>query len=183
MNVIQTDIPDVKILTPRRFGDSRGWFAESYNRERFAEAGIHINFVQDNMAFSATEGTLRGLHFQAPPSTQDKLVWVALGKILDVVVDIRKCSPTYGCWVSMELTAETGETVLVPKGFAHGYCTLVPNCLVLYKASNYYAPDLDFGVAWNDPDIGIEWPFGADRVTVSEKDSRQPSLKDLESPF
>lgn len=183
MNLEPTEIPDVKVLTPRRFGDARGWFAETYNRARYVEAGIAVDFVQDNMAFSAIAGTLRGLHYQAPPAAQDKLVSVARGRVLDVAVDIRKGSPTFGRWVAVELTAVRGETIFVPKGFAHGYCTLEPDCLVTYKVSAFYAPDVDFGIAWNDPDLAIKWPFPVDRITLSAKDKAQPRLKDITTPF
>lgn len=173
----------VQILCPKRFGDHRGWFTESWNQERFRAAGIALDFVQDNHSMSSQVGTLRGLHFQTPPFAQDKLVRCLKGRIFDVAVDIRKGSPTYGQWVGRVLSAENGEQLLVPVGFAHGFMTLEPETEVAYKTSNYYARDCDAGLMWNDPEIGIAWPAEAGTPVLSEKDEKQPRLRDFDSPF
>ncbi len=183
MEILTLDIPEVKILKPRKFGDDRGFFSETYNKRILAEQGIELNFVQDNHAFSAERGTIRGLHFQAPPYAQDKLVRVAQGSVLDVAVDIRRGSPTYGKFVSAVISAEAWNQILVPIGFAHGLCTLEPDTVVIYKVTNYYAPDHDLGLLWNDPDIGIDWPVGENEARLSDKDRRQPRLRDFDTPF
>jgi len=183
MQVEATEIPDVKIFTPRRFGDSRGFFSEVYNRRVFAAAGVTLDFVQDNQSLSRDVGTLRGLHFQAPPFAQDKLVRVVAGSIFDVAVDIRKTSKTYGRWVGVELSAENFRQLLIPVGFLHGFVTLEPDTMVLYKVSAPYSGQHDLGVAWNDPDIGVAWPQLAVAPTLSAKDSVQPSLRNLKNPF
>ena len=183
MNIRELALPGVLVLTPRRFGDARGWFSEVYNAPAWREAGIMTDFVQDNHSFSARQGTLRGLHFQAPPRAQDKLVRCTRGRIWDVAVDFRNGSNTLGRWVAAELTAEGGEQIFVPAGFLHGFVTLTPDCEVLYKVSDTYAPDCDGGVIWNDPDIGIDWPIDEDAVTLSDKDAKLPRLTDTESPF
>jgi dTDP-4-dehydrorhamnose 3,5-epimerase len=177
------EIPDVKILTPRKFGDHRGFFSETYNKKDLAAQGIELDFVQDNHSFSADRGTIRGLHFQAPPFAQDKLVRVAQGSMLDVAVDIRRGSPTYGKFVSAVISAEAWNQILVPVGFAHAFCTLEPDTVVIYKVSNFYAPDYDFGLLWNDPDIGIDWPVAEAEATLSDKDRKQPRLREIDSPF
>lgn len=173
----------VQLLRPRRFGDSRGWFSETWNKERFAAAGLKLEFVQDNHSLSGQVGTLRGLHFQTSPFAQDKLVRCLKGRIFDVAVDIRKGSPTYGQWVGRVLSAENGEQLLVPVGFAHGFMTLEPDTEVAYKTSNYYDKSSDSGLMWNDPDIGIQWPLETAAPILSEKDQKQPSLRDFDSPF
>jgi dTDP-4-dehydrorhamnose 3,5-epimerase len=183
MDVRPLDIPDVKLITTKRFGDHRGFFSETYTRKAFVEAGIDLDFVQDNHSRSAERGTLRGLHFQGPPFAQDKLVRVLKGAILDVAVDLRRGSPTFGRHVAVELTDESWQQLLVPAGFAHGFCTLVPDTEVFYKVTNYYAPQHDFGVLWNDPDLGIDWPVSDSEAVLSEKDSRQPRFKDLKTLF
>ncbi len=183
MLVEQLKLPEVLLLTPKKFSDSRGFFSETYNLKRLAEAGVDLEFVQDNQAFSADQWTLRGLHFQAPPFAQDKLVRVLRGSVLDVAVDIREGSPTYGQHVSVVLSAEAWNQVFVPVGFAHAYLTLEPDTEVFYKVSNYYAPDHDHGLMWNDPDLAIDWGVPPQEVVLSEKDKRQPSFRDLESPF
>lgn len=183
MDVRPLDIPDVKLITTKRFGDHRGFFSETYTRKTFVEAGIDLDFVQDNHSRSAERGTVRGLHFQGPPFAQDKLVRVLKGAILDVAVDLRRGSPTFGRHVAVELTDESWQQLLVPAGFAHGFCTLVPDTEVFYKVTNYYAPQHDFGVLWNDPDLGIEWPVSDAQAVLSEKDSRQPRFKDLKALF
>lgn len=170
-------------IVPARFGDARGWFTESYSRRRLAELGIDIEFVQDNHSFSATKGTLRGLHFQSPPHVQAKLVRCIAGVIWDVAVDLRAGSPTYGKWVAAELTASGGEQLYVPAGFGHGFVTLTENAEVAYKASGYYAPECDGGVVWDDPDIAIDWPLSGQQPVLSDKDRALPRLKDFASPF
>ena len=178
-----TGIPDVIMLAPRRIRDDRGWFAETYNARSFAPMIGDIDFVQDNQAFSAARGTLRGLHFQCPPQPQAKLVRVLKGSIFDVAVDIRAGSPTYGRWIGVTLTAEGSEQLFVPHGFAHGYCTLEPGTEVAYKVDGFYAPDCDAGLAWDDPTLGIDWPISRDEVILSDKDRRLPAFKDFASPF
>jgi len=174
---------DVIHIQPARIGDNRGWFSETFNARFYAEAGIDCVFVQDNTSLSAATGTLRGLHFQLPPHAQAKLVRCTRGRILDVAVDIRDGSPTYGKWMSVELSAAGGEQVFVPAGFAHGFCTLEPDCEISYKVTAYYAPDADRGLAFDDPALGIDWPFPAADLTLSDRDRRHPRLSDLGVPF
>ncbi len=176
-------IPDVKVLTPKKNCDYSGIFSEVYNKKTLAEAGIDITFVQDNHAFSAEKGTVRGLHFQIPPFAQDKLVRVVRGSVFDVAVDLRRGSPTYGQHVSVVLSAEAWNQILVPIGFAHGLMTLEPDTEVIYKVSNYYAPDHDKGLLWNDPALGIEWPVAEKEAILSAKDKVQPRLADLPPYF
>lgn len=183
VTVAPTAIPDVIMLTPRRFGDGRGWFTETYSTRSFAQALGEIVFVQDNQAFSAARGTLRGLHFQRPPQAQAKLVRVLKGSIFDVTVDLRAGSPTYGRWVGVALTAERGEQLFVPHGFAHGYCTLEPETEVAYKVDGFYAPDCDAGLAWDDPTLAIDWPISPHEAILSDKDRTLPAFKDFVSPF
>jgi dTDP-4-dehydrorhamnose 3,5-epimerase len=171
-------LPDVLLITPKRHGDARGWFAETWSKRVFDEAGIRADFVQDNQAFNARKGTLRGLHFQQAPHPQAKLVRVLRGAIWDVGVDIRPGSPTYGRWAAATLTAEGGEQLFVPRGFAHGYVTLTDDTELAYKVDGLYAPDREGGVAWNDPDLALPWPLEGEPV-LSEKDQRLPRLKDL----
>ena len=172
------------LIDPARHGDARGWFAESYNRNTFANLGIKSEFIQDNHSLSVPAFTLRGLHFQRPPRAQDKLVRCIRGCIYDVAVDIRQGSPTYGTWVGAELSAENGRQLFVPIGFAHGFITLVENCEVIYKCSDTYAPSLDAGIKWDDPAIGVAWPIPAGVVPhLSPKDALQPFLADFDSPF
>jgi dTDP-4-dehydrorhamnose 3,5-epimerase len=171
-------IPDVKVISSPRFGDHRGFFSETFNASAFAAGGIRLNFVQDNHSRSANVGTVRGLHFQSPPYAQDKLVRVPRGRILDVAVDIRKSSPTFGRYVAIEISAEVWNQVLIPIGFAHGFVTLEPDTEVIYKVSNYYAPDHDCGILWSDPALGIEWPVTADTAILSDKDRGLPCLAD-----
>ena len=181
MQLDPTALPGVMILTPARFGDARGWFSETWNAARMAEAGLDLAFVQDNHSFSAEKGTLRGLHFQRPPRAQDKLVRCTRGTILDVAVDIRKGSPHYGQWVGVELSAENGKQLLVPKGFLHGFLTLTPDCEVQYKCTDTYAPDCDGAVAWNS--AGIDWGLNGATPVLSAKDAAAPALADFDSPF
>lgn len=171
-------IPEVLLITPRRHGDARGWFTETWSRKTLAEAGIDADFVQDNQAFNARKGTVRGLHFQKAPHPQAKLVRVLRGAILDVAVDVRTGSPTYGRWVAAELTAERGEQLFVPRGFAHGYSTLTDDCELAYKVDGLYAPATEGGVIWNDPDLAIDWRVEGEAV-LSDKDKVLPRLKDL----
>ncbi len=181
MKIEQTDLPDLLILTPTRFGDERGWFSETFNAARMVAAGLTMAWVQDNHSMSARVGTLRGLHYQRPPHAQDKLVRCSRGAIFDVAVDIRQGSPTYGRWKGVELTPQNGRQMLVPKGFLHGFVTRVPDTEVQYKCSDVYAPDCDGAVRWDDPDIGIDW--GVSAPVLSAKDSVAPALRDLASPF
>ena len=183
LTVEPTAIQDVKILTPKRFGDERGFFSEVFNEQRFADAGIAVHFVQDNHSLSAKAGTIRGLHFQAPPFAQAKLVRVVRGRMLDVAVDLRRSSPTYGRHVAVELSPESWRQIFVPVGFAHGFCTLEANTEVVYKASNYYSAAHDFGLAWDDPSLGIRWPAAPGGATLSDKDRRHPTLSDLPAYF
>ncbi len=183
LTIEKAEIPDIKIITTKKFVDRRGFFSEVYARRTFAEFGIDLDFVQDNHAFSAERGALRGLHFQSPPFAQDKLLRVTRGRILDVAVDLRRSSPTFGRHVAVELSAENWRQVLVPIGFAHGYVTLEPNTEVLYKVTNYYAPDHDHGLAWDDPQLGIHWGIDADQAILSDKDRKHPRLADLPKFF
>ncbi|MHA7872571.1 MAG: dTDP-4-dehydrorhamnose 3,5-epimerase, partial [Hyphococcus sp.] len=169
--------------TPKRFGDDRGFFSETYNERRFQEAGVDARFVQDNHSRSARAGTVRGLHYQAPPFAQAKLVRVAAGAILDVAVDARQGSPTYGRHVSVELSADNGAQLYVPEGFLHGFVTLAPETHVIYKVNAYYDREADGAVRWNDPDLGIAWGVGDNDATLSEKDAAAPFWKDFTSPF
>ena len=183
LDVIALDIPDVKLIRPSRFRDARGFFSEIYNQQNFAVAGISVDFVQDNFSLSGPVGTIRGLHFQLPPKAQAKLVMVLQGRALDVVVDCRRGSPSYGRHVSVELSGDTWTQVFVPVGFAHGFCTLEPDTMVLYKVSAPYAPELDSGILWDDPDLGIPWPVTAETAALSDKDKRLPRLRDFGAPF
>ena len=176
-------ISDVKLITPRRFADTRGHFVETWNRRVWAVAGVDAAFVQDSQSLSTQVGTVRGLHFQRPPHAQAKLVSVLKGTILDVVVDLRKASSTFGRHVAVELDADTGAQLFVPQGFAHGFCTLAPETLVAYKVDAHYAPESDAGIFWADERLGIAWPVAQDRAHLSPKDAALPRLKDIESPF
>lgn len=183
IEVVKTEIPGVLIIEPKVFGDDRGYFMESFNAHEFAEkTGIEITFVQDNESKSRF-GVLRGLHFQLPPYTQSKLVRVVKGKVLDVAVDIRKGSPTYGKYVTCEMTEENKRQFFVPKGFAHGFCVLSEEAVFQYKCDDFYHPEAEGAIAWDDPDIAIQWPIETESVILSEKDKHHPMLKDFESPF
>lgn len=171
-------IPDVLLITPKRHGDARGWFAETWSVRALAGTPAETTFVQDNQAFSAAKGTLRGLHFQTAPHAQGKLIRALKGAIFDVAVDIRPGSPTHGRWVSAELTADGGEQLWVPRGFAHGYCTITDDCEIFYKVDGPYAPQSEGGVIWDDPDLAIPWPVSGEPI-LSEKDKVLPRLKDL----
>lgn len=176
-------IPDVILVQPKRFGDHRGFFSETFHAARYDEAGIHGPFVQDNHSLSREQGVLRGLHFQIAPSPQGKLVRCTRGRILDVAVDIRDGSPTYGQHVRAELTAENGHQLWVPVGFAHGFVTLEPDTEVQYKVTGYYDPDADRGLAWNDPALAIDWGLGTREPVLSDKDRNHPTLAELPSYF
>ena len=183
MEIIKTDIDGVFIIEPKVFGDSRGYFFESFNAREFAlKTGLNVNFVQDNESMSHY-GVLRGLHFQNPPYAQSKLVRVVQGKVVDVAVDIRRGSPTYGKYVMAELTGENHRQFFVPRGFAHGFAVLSDVAVFQYKCDNFYAPASEGAIAWNDPDIAIPWPVPASDVELSEKDKKHPFLKDIVSPF
>jgi dTDP-4-dehydrorhamnose 3,5-epimerase len=185
MQIVSLDIPEVKLITPKRFGDMRGFFMETFSAPKLAEAGIERDWVQDNHSLSASRGVLRGLHFQAPPHAQAKLVRVVKGRVWDVAVDIRVGSPTFGKWVSAELSADNDQQMFIPEGFAHGFVTLEPDTEFLYKVSSVYAPESDGGVIWDDPDLNLPWPL--DEIDggpqLSEKDGKLPKLADLDSPF
>ena len=183
MEITRLAIPDVFLVKPLRRGDHRGWFAETFKATVLAEHGVTHPWVQDNMAFSAAPGTLRGLHFQSPPHAQAKLVSVSQGRILDVAVDARKGSPTYGRHVAAELDAADGVQIYVPAGFLHGYVTRAPDTVVQYKVSDVYAPDCDGGVLWNDPDLGIDWGIAAEQAQLSAKDVNAQRFADFKSPF
>lgn len=184
MEFVPTSLPDVVEIRPRRFGDRRGWFSEAYKLDAFSEAGIDDTFVQDNESFSAPAGTLRGLHYQLDPEAQAKLVRVLRGSILDVAVDIRRSSPTFGHHVAVTLNADQGNQLFVPEGFAHGFCTLVDDVHVGYKVSARYAPDLERAIRWDDPDLSIDWPDLDGRGPVlSEKDAVAPLLTDQPDVF
>ena len=183
MQVIPTEIPEVKEIRPVRHHDPRGFFSEIYRESVLRENGIAVNFVQENHSMSMDRGVIRGLHFQIPPASQAKLMRVAAGSIFDVAVDIRQGSPTYGRHVALVLSAAEGNQLFVPAGFAHGFCTLEPNTQVVYKVDHYYSRAHDFGLAWDDRDLAIAWPVPRDRVLLSEKDRHQPSLTELPAHF
>ena len=176
MNVIETALEGVRILEPQVFGDARGWFMESWSKKKMEDAGITVDFVQDNHSFSAQKGTLRGLHYQLNPMAQAKLLRVSRGAIFDVAVDIRRGSPTYAKWVGVELSAENARQLFIPRGFAHGFITLTDDVEVQYKADNFYAPTCDGNIRWDDPEIGVAWPLAP--VVLSEKDAKAPLLSE-----
>lgn len=173
----------VKLYTPRRFSDDRGWFMESYSIGALAAVGVDCAFVQDNHSYSRPVGTLRGIHFQRPPHGQDKLVRCLRGRIMDYAVDLRRGSPTYGHYVSAELSADNGAQLFVPIGFGHAFVTLEDDCEVAYKTSDIYAPDCDGGIVWNDPSIAIDWPLPPGGPVLSGKDQMLPTLAEFDSPF
>lgn len=181
MNRIKTDIEDVFMIEPDVFGDTRGFFTESYTKEKFLTLGVNVDFVQDNHSYSAVAGTVRGLHYQLRPAAQTKLVRAVQGAIYDVVVDIRKESATFGKWVGVTLTAANHRQLYVPQGFAHGFCTLVPDTHVMYKVDSYYSPVHDRGIRWDDPMLDISWP--TTKALLSDKDARHPLFSEAEMNF
>lgn len=183
MEVIKTDIDGVLIIEPKVWGDDRGYFFESFNAREFVDkTGLNITFVQDNESKSRY-GVLRGLHFQLPPYTQSKLVRCVKGCVLDIAVDIRKGSPTYGKWVSCELTEDNHRQFFVPKGMAHGFCVLSEEAVFQYKCDDFYHPEAEGGIAWDDPDIAVQWPLLSEDISLSERDKHHPSFKEFISPF
>ncbi len=185
MEFVPTDLDGVVEVVPKRFGDDRGWFSETYRRDLFDAVGVDLHFVQDNESFSATPGTIRGLHYQLPPVAQDKLVRVVRGSILDVAVDIRRGSPTFGQHVTCTLTSELGNQLLVPIGFAHGFITLTPDVHVAYKVTATYSAEAERSIRWDDPTLGIDWPEvdGVDEPTLSARDAAAPALLDQPDTF
>lgn len=181
MKITKTKLDGVIIIEPDIFGDNRGFFMESWNKEKMAELGLDYDFVQDNHSKSTVKGTLRGIHFQKGDKAQAKLVRCIKGVVLDVAVDLRKNSPTFKQWVGVELSAENKKQLLIPRGFGHGFITLTDDVEFLYKADNYYAPEADAGIRWNDPNIGVEW--GIENPILSEKDKKNPFLKDCKELF
>ncbi len=181
MTVTPTKLAGVLIITPQRFGDRRGFFSESWSKRDMAAAGLNFDFVQDNHSLSSQVGTVRGLHFQSPPHAQDKLVRCGRGALFDVAVDVRRGSPTYGQWVGETLSFENGKQLLVPAGFLHGFMTLEPDTEIVYKCTDYYAPDCDGAVHWDS--CGIEWPVADISPVLSDKDAAAQTLADFDSPF
>lgn len=176
MQVIKTKLDGVLILEPKVFGDARGWFMESWSLRKFEAAGLIFDFVQDNQSYSAHKGTLRGLHYQTAPFAQTKLVRCTRGKLLDVAADIREGSPTFKQWVAVELTAENKKQLLIPRGFAHGFLTLTDDVEIQYKADNFYAPECDGNIRWDDADIAVDWPFAP--TILADKDAKAPTLRE-----
>lgn len=183
MEVINTNIPGVMLLKPRYFFDQRGYFVETYNKRSAQDLGVTACFVQDNQSLSIKRGTVRALHFQVPPKSQAKLVRVLRGSIYDVAVDLRTGSSTYGHWVAVTLTSNGGEQLFVPRGFGHGFCTLEPNTEVAYKVDEYYAPEWERGLAWDDPTLAIDWPIAPGDAILSDKDRKLGRFTDFVSPF
>lgn len=183
LDVRPLSIPDLKLVVPRRFADERGYFTETWSRKALRAAGIDCDFCQDNVSLSAMAGTVRGLHFQEPPDAQAKLVGVLAGRIFDVALDLRKSSATFGRHVSIELDAEQGAQLFIPRGFAHGFCTLAPGTLVFYKVDAHYAAPSDRGVFWADPALGIAWPVAPQAARLSPKDAALPRFDQIASPF
>jgi dTDP-4-dehydrorhamnose 3,5-epimerase len=183
MDVKNLALPGLLLLKPRRFADSRGYFVEIHNERALASAGIAVRFVQDNESYSVRRGTIRGLHFQLPAAAQTKLVRVVRGSVYDVAVDLRVGSPTYGRWEGVTLTADGGEQLFVPRGFAHAFCTLEPDAVVTYKVDDFYSPANDSGLIWNDPTLAIDWPLGSEPAVLSDKDLRLGRFADFQSPF
>jgi len=181
MNILRTELPDVLIIEPKVFGDSRGWFMESWSLAKMKEAGLNYNFVQDNHSFSSAKGVLRGIHFQKGQAAQAKLVRCTRGTVMDVAVDLRKASPTYKKWIAVELSAENSRQLLIPRGFGHGFITLTNDVEFLYKADNTYDVSADGGILWCDPELAIDW--GTDSPIVSEKDSNAPLFRDSDCNF
>jgi len=183
VQVEKTGMEGLLVITPARFGDARGFFSESYNKARLAEHGIDTEFVQDNHSLSARTGTVRGLHFQRPPHAQAKLVRCGRGRLFDVAVDIRPGSPTYGRWFGIELSFDNGRQLLVPAGFLHGFVTREPDTEIIYKCSDYYAPECDAAVRFDDPALAIDWGIAPGEALLSEKDAGAPLLAEIDNPF
>jgi len=183
MRIEETGLSGVLVVTPARFGDGRGFFSETWNRARLAGHGIEVDFVQDNHSLSAEAGTVRGLHFQAPPHAQAKLVRCGRGALFDVAVDIRRGSPTYGRWVGVALSFEHGRQLLIPAGFAHGFATRAPDTEIVYKCSDHYAPETEGALRYDDPDLGIDWGLGGLAPILSDKDAAAGAFAGFESPF
>ena len=183
MNILETPLPGVLVLHPRRFSDARGFFAESWSRRQLAGIGIDLDFVQDNHSLSDSAGTVRGLHFQSPPQAQAKLVRCGQGALFDVAVDIRAGSPSYGRWTGVELSAENGLQLLIPAGFLHGFVTRTDRTEVIYKCTDYYAPDCDGAVRFDDPDLAIDWGISPSAAILSAKDAAAPWMRDFVTPF
>ncbi len=183
MDITSLEIEAVKLVRPKRHSDPRGYFVETWNRRAFADAGIDLDFVQDNCSFSRPIGTIRGLHFQTPPRAQAKLIRAVRGSVFDVAVDLRRSSPTFGRHVSAVLTAEEGTQLFIPIGFAHGFCTLEPDTEVSYKASEFFSPEHDSGILWDDPALAIDWPLADLSPVLSDKDRRLPRLREIEPVF
>ena len=183
MQIEKTPLEDVLLLTPKRFGDDRGFFSESWSKRAMAQQGLDYDWVQDNHSLSMQPGTVRGLHFQSPPHAQDKLVRCGRGALFDVAVDVRRGSPTYGRWVGYELSFENGRQLLVPAGFLHGFATRDPETEIIYKCSDYYAPECDGAIRFDCPDIAIDWGLGDLEPVLSAKDAAAGGLADFDSPF
>lgn len=183
MEITSTEIPDVKLLSPPKFSDHRGFFSETYNKRALADAGIRLDFVQDNHSLSRARGVVRGLHFQIPPFAQAKLIRVIRGAVFDVVVDVRRGSPTFGRHVAVVLDADSARQLLAPAGTAHGFATLAPNTEVVYKVTEYYAPKHERGILWNDPALNIAWPIDPGEAILSDKDRQLPSLAEATELF
>ena len=181
MKLTKTKLEGVVILEPKVFGDHRGFFLESWSKQKLEELGLHYDFVQDNHSKSTVKGTLRGIHFQKGDKAQAKLVRCVKGAVLDVAVDLRHDSPTYKQWVAVELSEENKKQLLIPRGFGHGFVTLTDDVEFLYKADNYYAPEADGGIRWNDPEIGVEW--GVEKPILSDKDEKNPLLKEIKQIY
>ena len=183
LKIESTSIPDLKIITPIRHYDERGFFTEVYNKISYFELGFSVEFVQDNHSLSKTRNVIRGLHCQAPPYAQDKLVRVGVGAVLDVVVDIREFSPTFGRWFSIELSAKNGKQIFIPKGFLHGFKTITEKVELLYKCSNYYAPKFEHTIKFDDPKLAIDWNINKNKVVISEKDLSGERFINFQTPF
>ena len=183
IEVSDTAIPEIKLITPRYFSDARGWFSETWTKPKMAAAGLDFDFMQDNHSFSSQTNTLRGLHYQAPPFAQAKLVRVGRGAVLDVAVDIRMGSPTYRKWISAELSAENGAQLLIPEGFLHGFLTLQPDTEVLYKVNAPYSGDADGAVHFDDPTLAVDWGVSTADVVLSNKDAAAPCFAGFHNPF
>lgn len=183
MKITPLEIDGLLLIEPSRIGDERGFFSETFRSDRFQEAAGPVTFVQDNQSLSALRGTIRGLHYQKSPRAQGKLIRVTRGAILDVAVDIRTGSPTYGSYVAVELSADNWQQLWVPRGFLHGFCTLTDACEVIYKVTDYYSAEHDAGVRWNDPDVAVKWPVNESGAQLSQKDKTAPLLKDIGNQF